>query len=92
MSDGVHCVEVVISTYLTHLVQSGQLEEHTIIKVKTFQYNITEDNIHIISISEMLSEKMESAVFLFFAEDLISLFSSSTAQRHLGRKSRGGHW
>ena len=35
------------------MVQSGQLEEYTIIQVKTYQYNITDDNIHIISISEV---------------------------------------
>ena len=53
LSDGENCIEVVISTHLSHLVQSGQLEEHTIIKVKAYQYNITDDNIHIISIGEM---------------------------------------
>jgi len=50
LSDGEHSIEVVISTHLTHLVQSGQLEEYTIIQVKTYQYNITDDNIHIVSI------------------------------------------
>jgi len=53
LSDGENCIEVVISTHLSHLVQSGQLEEHTMIKVKAYQYNITDDNIHIISIGEM---------------------------------------
>jgi len=53
LSDGEHSIEVVISTHLSHLVQSGQLEEHAIIKVKTYQYNITDDNIHIVSISEV---------------------------------------
>ena len=53
LSDGEHSIEVVISTHLSHLVQSGQLEEFTIIKVKTYQYNITDDNIHIVSISEV---------------------------------------
>src|SRR6056300_267702 len=53
LSDGMHSIEVVISTHLSHLVQSGQLDEYTIIKVKTYQYNITDDNIHIVSISEI---------------------------------------
>ena len=55
LSDGKNSIEVVISTHLSHLVQSGQLEEHTIVKVKTYQYNITDDNIHIVSISEVVS-------------------------------------
>lgn len=53
LSDGTHSIEVVISTHLSHLVQGGQLDEYTIIKVKTYQYNITDDNIHIVSISEI---------------------------------------
>ncbi|KAL9184383.1 hypothetical protein ACHAXT_002469 [Thalassiosira profunda] len=53
LSDGEHLIEVVISTRLTHLVESGQLEEFTLVKVKTYQYNITDDNIHIVSISEV---------------------------------------
>lgn len=65
MSDGEHCVEVVISTHLTHLVQSRQLEEYSVIKITTFQYNITEDNIHIISVNEMLSDKNVIASFIF---------------------------
>ena len=39
-----------ISTHLSHLVQSGQLEEHTILRVNAWQYNITGDNIHIVSL------------------------------------------
>mmetsp|Transcript_16222 Transcript_16222/g.29298 ORF Transcript_16222/g.29298 Transcript_16222/m.29298 type:complete len:543 (-) Transcript_16222:72-1700(-) len=53
LSDGMNSIEVVISTHLSHLVQSGQLVEHTIIKATTYQYNITDDNIHIVSISEI---------------------------------------
>ena len=53
LSDGENSVEVVISTHLSHLVQSGQLVEHTIIKVNTYQYNITDDNIHIVSVGEI---------------------------------------
>mmetsp|Transcript_25077 Transcript_25077/g.54051 ORF Transcript_25077/g.54051 Transcript_25077/m.54051 type:complete len:543 (+) Transcript_25077:188-1816(+) len=53
LSDGKNSIEVVISTHLSHLVQSGQLEDHTIIKANTYQYNITDDNIHIVSISEV---------------------------------------
>jgi len=53
LSDSENSIEVVISTHLSHLVQSGQLVEHTIIKAKTYQYNITDDNIHIVSISEI---------------------------------------
>jgi len=53
LSDGMYSIEVVISTHLSHLVQSGQLEEYNIVKVKTYQYNVTDDNIHIVSISEI---------------------------------------
>mmetsp|Transcript_30999 Transcript_30999/g.56209 ORF Transcript_30999/g.56209 Transcript_30999/m.56209 type:complete len:540 (+) Transcript_30999:89-1708(+) len=53
LSDSENSMEVVISTHLSHLVQCGQLVEHTIIRVKTYQYNITDDNIHIVSISEI---------------------------------------
>lgn len=53
LSDGDNSIEVVISTHLSHLVQSGQLVEFTVIKVKTYQYNITDDNIHIVSISDI---------------------------------------
>lgn len=53
LSDGTNSIEVVISTHLSHLVQSGQLEEYTIVKIKTYQYNVTDDNIHIVSISEI---------------------------------------
>eukprot|EP00985_Skeletonema_marinoi_P025933 scaffold19526_cov114-Skeletonema_marinoi.AAC.2 len=53
LSDGTNSIEVVISTHLSHLVQSGQLEEYTVVKVKTYQYNVTDDNIHIVSISEV---------------------------------------
>ena len=53
LSDGKNSIEVVISTHLSHLVQSGQLEEYTIVKVQTYQYNVTDDNIHIVSVSEL---------------------------------------
>lgn len=44
---------MVISTLLSHLVKSEQIAEYTLIKVKTYQYNITDDNIHIVSISKI---------------------------------------
>lgn len=50
LSDGNSSIEVVISSNLSHLVQSGNLGEFTIIKVKAWQYNITDDNIHIVSL------------------------------------------
>ena len=53
LSDGTNSIEVVISTHLSHLVQSGQLVQHSIVKIKTCQYNVTDDNIHIVSISEV---------------------------------------
>lgn len=53
LSDGENSLEVVISTQLSHLIQSEQLVKHTIIKVEGWQYNITDDNIHIVSVSEM---------------------------------------
>mmetsp|Transcript_43859 Transcript_43859/g.92246 ORF Transcript_43859/g.92246 Transcript_43859/m.92246 type:complete len:531 (+) Transcript_43859:158-1750(+) len=64
LSDSENSIEVVISTHLSHLVQSGQLVEFTIIKIKTWQYNITDDNIHIVSISEidMLEDNPEEII------------------------------
>ncbi len=53
LSDGTNSIEVVISTHLSHLVQSGQLEEYNIVKVSKWTYNVTDDNIHIVSISEI---------------------------------------
>ncbi|KAL7541298.1 hypothetical protein ACHAXR_012041 [Thalassiosira sp. AJA248-18] len=53
LSDSENSIEVVISTHLSHLVQSGQLVEYTIVRLKTYQYNITDDNIHIFTISEV---------------------------------------
>ena len=53
LSDGTNSIEVVISTHLSHLVQSGQLEEYNVVKVMTYQYNVTDDNIHIVSISDI---------------------------------------
>mmetsp|Transcript_22665 Transcript_22665/g.47409 ORF Transcript_22665/g.47409 Transcript_22665/m.47409 type:complete len:533 (-) Transcript_22665:38-1636(-) len=50
LSDGQNSIEVVISTHLSHLVQSGQLVEHTLVAVESYQYNITDDNIHIVSV------------------------------------------
>ena len=42
---------MVISTLLSHLVNSGQIVEHSILQIQTYQYNITDDNIHIVSVS-----------------------------------------
>ena len=42
---------MVISTLLSHLVSSSQIIEHSILRVNTYQYNITDDNIHIVSVS-----------------------------------------
>jgi hypothetical protein len=53
LSDGDQSIEVVISTLLSHLVNSGQIVEHSILTVKTYQYNITDDNIHIVSVSAL---------------------------------------
>ena len=62
---------MVISTHLSHLVQSGQLAEHTILRVNAWQYNITDDNIHIVSIGvvdvledggDVIGDPTESAI------------------------------
>jgi len=53
LSDGDSSIEVVISSHLSHLVQSGNLGEFCIIKVKAWQYNITDDNIHILQLAEV---------------------------------------
>jgi hypothetical protein len=51
LSDGSKSIEVVISTLLSHLVSSNQIVQHSILRIKTYQYNITDDNIHIVSVS-----------------------------------------
>mgnify|MGYP000447331691 CR=1 FL=1 len=33
------------------MVSSGQIVQHSILKILTYQYNITDDNIHIVSVS-----------------------------------------
>lgn len=57
-------------------MQSEQLCDFTIIKVKGYQYNITDDNIHIVSISEVdiYEENLDHAI-----GDPVSVLDRATA-------------
>ncbi|KAL7463287.1 hypothetical protein ACHAXS_003661 [Conticribra weissflogii] len=50
LSDGQHSLEAVISTQLCQWVRSGRLVERALVAIESYQYNVTDDDIHIVSV------------------------------------------